>query len=368
MSRYDFSLGGPEDDAQLRERMAADWIEGDSAISLRREPSYIRACRLQGDPAQIIVGRDMVSGRIVATGNRCITKTYLDGEVRRAAFLSDLRIHREHRSGMLLSRVYRFLRLLHDADPLPCYTLVYDDNETALGNLVGGRAGLPHYLERGRLFTRALHLSRRKPALAAEGIELRRARKEELPAIVEFLNRRNRQFRWAPVLDAADFAAGGRCDTLNAEDFFIAIRDGRICATMAAWDQFPLRQAHIERYPKPMALLRHVHNLVAPLLKRPRLPAAGGALPYVYLSFIAVERDDHALCTALLRHAYNALCQGRWLYAFAALHDDDPLLPVFSDYPAISSAARLFEVDFSREPDRALASSLQRACIEFALS
>jgi hypothetical protein len=368
MSRYEFSLGKSEDDAQLRDRMASDWIEGEFAISLRREPSYLLACRLQGDPVQIIVGRDTESGRILATGNRCITKSYLNGEVCPTAFLSDLRIHREYRSGLLLSRVYRFLRSLHDTDPLPCYTLVYDDNETALGNLVGGRAGLPHYLECGRLLTRALPLSRCKPPLMAAGNELRRAHDEELPAIIEFLNRRNCQFRWAPVLDAADFSTGGRCDTLRAEDFFVAVRGGRICATIAAWDQSALRQAHIERYPKSMALLRHVHNLAAPLLKRPRLPAEGAALPYVYLSFVAVEQDDHVLCAALLRHAYNALCQGRWLYALAAIHDDDPLLPVFSDYPAMASAVRLFEVDFSREPDRAVASSVQHARIEFALS
>ncbi|HEX8955401.1 MAG TPA: hypothetical protein VF798_03970 [Burkholderiaceae bacterium] len=366
MSRYVFSLGGPEDDAQLRQRMASDWIEGEFAISLRREPSYVRACRLQGNPVQIIVGRDAASGRILATGNRSISRTFLDGEARRTAFLSDLRIDREHRNGMLLSRVYRFLRSLHDADPLPCYNLIYDDNETALRSLVGGRAGLPHYIERGRLLTRALHLSRRRPLLHAPGAELRRARDGELPEIVEFLNRRNRECRWAPVLDMADFAAGGRCDTLGAKDFFIGLKAGRICATMAAWDQSPLRQAHVERYPRPLALLRHVHNLAAPLLKRPRLPAPGRALPYVYLAFVAAGPDDTALCAALLRYAYEALRGGPWLYALAALHDDDPLLPLFMDYPAQASAARLFEVDFSREP--AAAAAPGQARIEFALT
>lgn len=368
MSRYVFSLGTQEDDAQLRQRMASDWIEGEMAISLRREPSYVRACRLQGGPVQIIVGRDAESGRILVTGNRSISRSFLDGEVRRTAFLSDLRIDRRHRNGMLLSRVYRFLRSLHDADPLPCYNLIYDDNETALRSLVGARAGLPHYIERGRLLTRALHLSRRKPVLRAAGAELRRARDEELPHIVEFLNRYNRQFRWAPVLDVADFAAGGRCDTLRASDFFIGVRAGRICATIAAWDQSPLRQVHIERYPRSLALLRHVHNLAAPLWKRPRLPAEGGALPYVYLAFVAAEGDDTALCAALLRHVYDALRRGPWLYAFAALHDDDPLLPLFLEYPAQASAARLFEVDFSNQPNLASAPTAARARIEFALT
>ncbi|HVW48880.1 MAG TPA: hypothetical protein VHC91_00530 [Trinickia sp.] len=368
MSRYHFSLATPADDAQLRGRMACDWIEGAAAISLRREPSFLASSRLLGKPVQIIVGRDTATGRIVATGSRCETASYIDGQPRRTAYLSDLRIDRDHRSGVLLSRVFRYLRMLHDADPLPAYTLIYGDNEAALGNLVGGRAGLPFYLQRARLLARAIRLTRRRARPALPGIELRRAREDELPELVRFINERRSELRWAPILDTADFSPGRRCDTLRAQDFFVALREGRICATIAAWDQAPLRQAHVERYPRATQLLRTPYNLAACLCRLPRLPAIGAPLPYVYLAFIAAENDDAALCAALLRHVYNTLCHGPWLYALAAMHDDDPLLPVLAEYAGTTSVVKMFEVDFSPEADPWANIEPRRVGIEFALS
>lgn len=368
MTRYSLCLAAPEDDAQLRRRMALDQIEGEAAITLRREPSYFGAARLLGGLVQVIVARDASTGRIVATGCRSIANAYIDGRPRRTAFLSDLRIDPDHRNGFLLARIYRYLRMLHDADPLPCYTLIYDDNQRALGNLVGGRAGLPHYLPCGRVIARAVRLTRKRDVPHVPGVQVEQATHEALPALVRFVNARRASCRWAPELAMSDFEPGGRCDTLRAEDFFVARRHGQICATMAVWNQSSLRQAHVERYARSTRLIRIPYNLMASARGWPTLPAQGEPLPYVYLAFIAAQDDDPSLCAALLAHAYNSLCGKPYLYALAALHDDDPLLSAFEDYPGTSSAVRLFEVDFSREPGRGAAASPQRACVEFALT
>ena len=368
MSLFEFSLAGPGDDAQLRERMARDWVEGAAAISLRREPSYFNACRLQGAPVQIIIAREVSTGRIVSMGSRCITTTHIDGRPVRTAVLADLRIHPDYRNGTLVARTYRFLRSLHEADPLPCFVLIYDDNTTAVNSLSSGRAGLPIHWLRGRLLVRSLHLSRPLPELAMPGIELRRARPDELPTLVEFLNRRRARHLWAPVLGVDDFLPSGRCDTLKAQDFFVALRQGRICATIAAWDQSSLRQAHIERYARSTAWLRPGYNLLARWRGRPLLPAPGQALPYVYLACIAVENDAPELCSVLLRHVYNALCGGRWSYALAALHEDDPLGAAFAGYPAVKSTVRLYEVDFKAAPGDPAPPLSGNPRIEFALT
>jgi hypothetical protein len=368
MTRYTLSLANRADDAQLRERMALDWIEGDAAITLRREPSYFGASRLLGECVQVIVAREASTDRIVATGCRSIATAYIDGQPRRTAFLSDLRIDPGHRNGFLLARIYRFLRTLHDADPLPCYTLVYDDNERALNNLVGGRAGLPHYLPRGRVIARAIRLTRKRTEPHMPGVAFGRAAPDALPELVQFINAQRAARRWAPALDVSDFEPGRRCDTLRAEDFFVARRDGRICAAMAVWDQSALRQAHVERYARGTQLLRIPYNLMASVRGWPPLPAHGMPLPYVYLAFIAAQDDDTALCAALLARVYQALRGKRYLYALAALHDDDPLLPALDDYAGTTSVVRLFEVDFSSEAERALAQDAERAGIEFALT
>ncbi|MGF6851255.1 hypothetical protein [Paraburkholderia sp. CI3] len=369
MSRFEFSLAGPGDDAQLRERLAGDWIEGAAAISLRREPSYFGACRLQGDPVQVIVGRDRADGRIVVMGSRCVSTSFVNGRPERTAYLADLRIHPAYRNGTLLSRTYRFLRTLHEADPLSCYVLIYDDNAAALNSLVSGRAGLPVHLPRGRLVAPALHLTKRRPQLTVSGVELRRARADELPELVRFLNQQRAGYLWAPVLSVDDFSPGGRCDSLQAQDFFVALRQGRVCATMAAWDQSSLRQAHVERYAPSTAWIRPGYNLFARLRRLPRLPAPGQALPYVYLAFIAVEDGAPALGRALLRQVYNALCGGRWLYALAALHEDDPLSAVFAEYRTTTSVVRLYEVDFDVAPgDASRRPAGARPRIEFAMT
>jgi hypothetical protein len=369
MSHFEFSLAGPQDDTQLRERLAHDWVQGALAISMRREPSYFGACRLQGDSIQVVVAREVDSGRIVAMIRRCITTTFVNGQPQRTAHLSDLRIHPAYRNGTLLSRAYRFLRTLHEADPLSCFALIYDDNKTALNSLVGGRAGLPAHVPRARLIATAVHLTKRRRELTESGVEFRRARPDELPEIVQFLNRHRSGYLWAPILNVDDFLPGGRCDTLKARDFFVALRQGRVCATMAAWDQASLRQVHVERYAWPTAWLRQGYNLFARLQGLPRLPAVGQALPFVYLAFIAVKDDAPALCRALLRHVYNALCNGRWIYAMAGLHEDDPLSAHFVDYRATTSFVGLYEVEFGG-PSRGMVCHPESASprVEFALT
>ncbi len=369
MSRYTFSIAQPSDDAQLRARMAADWIDGTVALSLRRQPSYFAASRLQG-AMQTIVCREVATGDIVATLGRCVATVFLHGKPCRAALVSDVRVARAHRGRGLIPRLFRELQALHEADPMPCYALIDDDNERALRSLTSGRPGMPSLRPFSRLTLRALHLgANRREAVPAQ-VELRRARADELPDIVRFLAARYTECSWAPVLDLDDFLPGGRCDTLRADDFFVAIRDARICATMAAWDQAPLRQAHVERYAGPIAYARPAYNLLAALRGRPRLPPPGERLPYVYLAFIAAQHDDASLCAALLRHVCNALRDGRWLHAVAALDEGDPLLRAFHGYRAIRSAVSCYEVEFDAGSERMPLAAAQtvRPRVEFALT
>ena len=74
------------------------------------------------------------------------------------------------------------------------------------------------------------------------GVQLRRARADELPLLLCFLNQQRALRRWAPVLSPEDFLPGGRCDTLRAEDFFIALRGEAPRGCIATWDQSALRQ------------------------------------------------------------------------------------------------------------------------------
>ena len=350
MSRFDFALAGPADDAQLRARMAADVMQGAIAVSFRREPSYFAGCRLQGDATQVVKCTDRATGRIVGLGSRSTSLEFVDGCAERIGYLSDLRLAPELRSGTLLARGYRVLRRMHATDPVRIYTtVIYEGNEPAKQALVGGRGGLPVYVDWGRLLTPALRLDFAARGERVAGVTLERGSAARLPEIVEFLNRERSAKQFAPVVDAAQFGDARFCG-LRPESFFLALRGGRIVGTLAAWDQTELRQTHVERYPLLLQLLRPAYNALAALSPLKPLPAPGARIPYVYLACAATEGNDATLFRFLLRAAHEALRRGPWSFAIAALHEADPLADVLGELRSIPAAGRLYVVHYPESP------------------
>jgi hypothetical protein len=368
MNRFSFALATAADDAQLRARMAEDWMDGNIAVSFRREPSYFAGSRLQGDMVQTIVCRENHSNRIVGLGSRCSAIHHLNGQPCRIGYLSDLRADPRYRKGTLLARGYRLLRQLHQAGPLPAYfSVIFENNQAALQNLLGARAGLPNYIAMGKLLTPALHLDFYKPEITLPGITLRRASAADQTQLLALLNRRMASRQFSPVYQAADFLPGGRCSGLRLDDFFIAENShGTLLATLAAWDQASVRQTHIERYSPALAMLRPFYNLLSAISPLKPLPAPGSRVPSLYLACVAVENDDIALLRALLRHAYRQLRSGPWHYAILGLHERDPLAAVLNDYRSIAAAGLLFRVEF----DAASAATIDQRIpyIEMALA
>lgn len=366
MSRFDFALAGLADDAQLRARMAADVMQGAIAVTFRREPSYFAGCRLQGEATQVVKCTERATGRIVGLGSRSTSLAFVDGRPERIGYLSDLRLAPELRRGTLLARGYRWLRRVHAADPVRFYTtVIYEGNEPAQRTLVGGRAGLPHYVDWGRLLTPALRLDFGLPPARAPGLALERGSAARLPRIAEFLNAGRARKQFAPVASAARLEEARQWG-LRPESFFLAVRGGEIVGTLAAWDQSALRQTHVERYPRLLALLRPAYNAFAAVSPLKPLPAPGGRIPYVYLACIAVKDDDAGVFRFLLRAAHDDLRRGPASFAIAALHEADPLAAVLAELRSIPAAGRLYVVHYPEAPLTLEPPSRRAPCLEGA--
>jgi hypothetical protein len=213
------------------------------------------------------------------------------------------------------------------------------------------------------VLTPAIHLDFPRPALRVEGVEFGRGVAAELPRIVEFVNRSRRRRQFAPVWRVEDFGAG-RLAGLAAGDFFVARAGGRIVGTIAAWDQAALRQTHVERYSRRLALVRPAWNLAARVTPLRPLPAPGARIPFVYLAGAAVEGDDARLFRGLLRAAYDGLHRGPWYYAIASLHERDPLAAALDDYRRIPAGGRLFVVHYPEDSAAADRLSPDVPCVE----
>src|SRR5580704_3276486 len=98
MSRYRFELATPDDDADLRHVLAATPMDGQIAVSFRREPSWFAGAVVDGRFRQVVACRDLRTGRIVAFGCRSVREVYVNGKAASVGYLSSLRVLPEHRN------------------------------------------------------------------------------------------------------------------------------------------------------------------------------------------------------------------------------------------------------------------------------
>ncbi|TBR21636.1 hypothetical protein EPO15_09755 [bacterium] len=345
-----FELAGPADDPGLRALLRAMPMGTGIRVTFEREPSYFSAARLQGE-VQVPVARDP-AGRVLGMGLRAFSPAWRGGAAAEAGYLADLRLLPEHRGGTLLARGYRFLRELHADRRAAVYaTMLVADNAVALSTIAAGRAGLPLYRDLGRYLSPSILLGARPTAPRLPGVGVERGSLKRLPDIVAALNAFGREREFAPVHAEADFLPGGRWPGLRPEDFFLAVRGGRVVGTLARWDQGSFRQTRVHGYSPALEaarrLARPFARLPAPARLRlaARLPVPGALVPHLYAAFPSAEAP------AVLRLLIDALradaAGGPHLYAVLGLSERDPLASALSGVPQVPFAGRLFAVHFS---------------------
>jgi len=342
---FTIELASPEDDDRLRELLRRSPVPGSISVTFEREPSFFESCKIRGDFFQVAVGRDRRNGEIIGMGTRSIRDGFVNGFPVRLGYLADLRLREEYRGGTLIARGYRFLRKLHEDRRTALYTsVIFADNYSALTTITSGRAGLPQYHDMGLVHSPGINLRGRKPPVEAD-CEIQRGSWDCLPRIVDCLNRNHARRQFSRVYTSADFKNGFL--HFSPEDFYVAVRDGRIVGILGAWDQRPFKQTRVVGYGSKLRWLVPLANVLRPVIRAPRFPEIGEEVPYFYISFIAVDRDDIQVFRALLRRAYNDAIGTPYLYAMLALHERDPFLPALREYSLTPFFGRLFCVTFA---------------------
>ena len=84
MSRIRFEPAAAADDAALRRLMAENEMEGEIAVSFRREPCFFHGSEVQGPFHQVLVARDTETGQVIGVGTRAVRPGFLNGEPNKA--------------------------------------------------------------------------------------------------------------------------------------------------------------------------------------------------------------------------------------------------------------------------------------------
>jgi hypothetical protein len=368
MSKFCIELARPSDDAALRELAAAQPMGGDIRVAVRREPSFFHGVGIQGRFNQVGVVRDGPGGRVVGCATRSVRPAYLNGQRADLGYIGGLRLDPMYRGGTLLARGYRAFREHHQDGRARLYaTTIIEPNQAARELLTSRRAGLPCYEDWGRYYTLAIGTSRAKRALR-DAPPIERGSANRLEEIADHLRRNGRQKQFYPCYEGEEFARGefarrGFC----AEDFFLAVRSGRVVGAAAIWDQSSFKQTIVAVYRGKMRVLRPLYNVAAALGGWPRLPPAGTQLNQCYASFIAADGNDPATFRALLREIHNEAARRGYAYLLVGLHEQDPLLAVASEYLHFSYPSRLYVVYWDDGADACRALDRRVPYLELAL-
>jgi hypothetical protein len=381
MSQFVFEFATERHEPALRRLFAESEMEGDIRLSFRREPNYFWATGLFGPFCQVVVARDTATGAVIGVGTRAIRDGFINGKIDPIGYLADLRLDRRYRSGTLIVRAYRHLSALHQDDQVKLYfTLIAEGNRRALDTIATGRAGLPPYHDWGRVLSPAINLAGRKISAVTDARIVRGGAKM-LPEIVECINRNHARRQFAPCYTLDQFAVtpanrsgnmeektrAVRLRDFNIEDFYVAMRGGKIIGVLGKWDQSRFKQTVVTGYRGNLRVFRPMYNLASKWIGAPSYPSLGEPLRSFYASFIAVDDDDLNVFRALLRQLYNDHLGGGYHYFVVGLHEQDPLTPALSDYVQTPFAARLFVVRFANGAESFAALDDRPPYIELAL-
>jgi hypothetical protein len=347
-SRFRFDLATPADNAELLAFSAQAEMSGAIRLSFDRSPDYFAALRVEGRHTDVLVGRDMKTGRLVATGHRSVKHAFVNGSASKVAYLSGLRVEPIARSASFLSRGYARLNALQAEHPASFHlTTIMEDNAPAKKVLLSKRLGLPAYHDLGRFCCMAL--SPHENNHATSRFSMRRASAADATPVVEFLHCEGRAKQFFPAYCATDFGcAGGLLPGLEWKDVFLAFDGSTLAGIVAAWDQQRFRRWRVTGYASWLCWSRHLLNLGAKLRRKPLLPPARTAVNYYSLALVCIRANNRAVFSALLDEV-NRACQGRCAFFLAGLHERDPLLPELLVRPHVPLTSRLFAVNPDNE-------------------
>ena len=157
---FQVDLAKPDDDAAIRRLLAANAVPGRVTVTYEREPDYFAGCAAMGRICQVLVARQPSDDQIAGVACRATRPVFVNGQQVNLGYLGQLRVDERFRGRWLVSQGFRFLKQLHNDDPVPAYLLsVIEENHEAFGVLVERRRpGFPIFRELGRLLTLALVL------------------------------------------------------------------------------------------------------------------------------------------------------------------------------------------------------------------
>lgn len=348
-------LATPDNEHLFRKVLRDNPVGGSIVVSMEREPNALFAAGITGDRYDLLMGVRDDTGEALVTGGRYELDLFVNGKPQRTGYLGELRSTGGfgfRRKYLLLC--YREMRRCHERGEVPYYlTTIIADNLPARRLLEANLEGMPIYEPRGSIVT--LTIPVRAGGRVQSTVPVDRATSDDFSDIASSLLERAEHFQFMPEWTEEVLRSPSRSRGLEASDFLL-VRGGGLRASVALWDQRGFKQSIVRAYAPQLARWRPAYNLVAPLRRRPRLPAPGARLESAYLSHLNVDPDDTEAVVALVAAACREAAGRGVDYVMLGLDEANPLCAVLrARFPTHSYVSMVYVVYWEDGADAAAA-------------
>jgi len=230
------------------------------------------------------------------------------------------------------------------------YGVIIRGNQASM-RMVGKRPATnlfsPFSAEIGQLAVHTIYFT--FPVSLSRKYFIRRAKTEDIPAIVELLRQEHQNRLFGRIYTEEIFHDRLlRHKGLSVSDYFLAFdRQGRCCGVCAAWDMHQMKQTRILRYGTSFIPAKIGWNVMSVMYRRPSLPRQGEAFREISLIDYAVKERDPEIMNALLRAIYHQHQKLDYHYMTWGGPVEDPMLKAVSGFQSrkIISNIVLFSTD-----------------------
>jgi len=314
----------PDDNDALRAIAASCPMEGDIALTVRREPDFFQLNRLEGE--QWRVGVAEVDGRIVGCVMAAERLAYVHGELRRTLYAGDLKVDPAVRGRGVADALSEWAReaLASMAGTEAPILMTILGGNRAMERRTKGRGGMPHFRRFAtiRVFSIPLLVPR---TFADAHLHVTPAAADDVEEMMALWRRIAPARQFAPDLTPERFLSWlAMARGLHLSDYRLARdRSGRLVGFLAWWDQALFKQLRVLRYSPRLRIARAVVNRVASVTGGVPLPDVGSVLRYRTAVHVCVEKPQ--VLRGLLRASHRELRYARYAFATIGLDVSDPL-------------------------------------------
>lgn len=325
--RYTIRFADSGDNDGIRKIFESSSFSGGLSIQYLRGDSPVASFRADGDEEKILIAEDNREKRLIAVGGAVVQNCYLNGSIRKCAYLTGLKIHPDHQGKVVfIARSYQFLRE-HLSGCKCCYTTILDDNKPVIAMLEKKHRNMPEYKYLGHYTTYCFHGGKKILTLEKDI----RDGFDEL-----MLTHFSKQ-----SLTPADTEYHG----FGEKHFYCIRENGKIKACCFAGDQSEYKQYKMCSYGGIYKLLSHLPTQLAGY---PALPKAGEIIRHGVISYLYVKDNDPKLCESFLR---SVAAEAGFSLLIWGGFENNPLCGALDRMKTIHYGSRLYEVVWDKSAD-----------------